>query len=169
MLGRADGRPYEELVVERLARPLGMEDTRIRIDDASKARLAPPHLAGGAAAKNWDLAALAGAGGLRSTADDLLRFLAANLGGAPSDLLRAMELSHEARAKVQEGGPWVGLGWHRTRLGDGRTMIWHNGGTGGYRSFCGFVKESGTAAVVLANSTADVDALGVAVLELLGR
>lgn len=169
MLARADGRSYEELVADRIARPLGMADTRIRLDDASRARLAPPHAAPGRPSTNWELATLAGAGGLRSTADDLLRFLAANLGDAPPGLLAAMETSHEARFRIRDGGPWVGLGWHRSALEDGRTMIWHNGGTGGYRSFCGFVKETRTAVVVLANSTADVDALGVAVLGMLGR
>ena len=169
MLGRADGCSYEELAIDRIARPLGMADTRIRLDDAARARLAPPHVSPGKTAFNWELATLAGAGGLRSTAEDLLRFLAANLGDAPPALLSAMEASHEPRFKIREGGPWIGLGWHRSALEDGRTMIWHNGGTGGYRSFCGFVKESRTAVVVLANSTADVDALGVAVLGMLGR
>jgi CubicO group peptidase (beta-lactamase class C family) len=48
-------------------------------------------------------------------------------------------------------------------------MVWHNGGTGGYRSFAGFVKESRTAVVVLANSTEEVDPVAVAVLDILQR
>jgi len=169
MLARADGRTYEDLAIHRIARPLGMADTGIRLDDAARARLAPPHASPGKPSFNWELATLTGAGGLRSTTEDLLRFLAANLGDAPPALLAAMEASHEPRVKVRDGGPWIGLGWHRSTLEDGRTMIWHNGGTGGYRSFAGFVKESRSAVVVLANSTADVDALGVAVMGLLGR
>ena len=165
-LGRIDGRGYEAALAERVLVPLQLEDTRVTLDEARRARLAPGY-ADGRPVRNWDLATLAGAGALKSTADDLLRWLAANLGEAPGELKRVLAVTHEKRAAA--GGPaWVGLGWHVSPLGD-RTMVWHNGGTGGYRSFAGFVPETRTAAVVLANSTGDVDAAGVAILELLQR
>ncbi len=161
ILARVDGRPYEEAVVARICDPLGLHDTRIRLDEARKRRLAPGH-ADGAPAWNWDIPVISGAGALRSTAPDLLRFLAANL--------ERPDATHAPRVRSSEKGPWVGLGWHLSPLPEsGRTMLWHNGGTGGYRSFAGFVQESRTAVVVLANSTEDVDPLGVAVLDILQR
>jgi CubicO group peptidase (beta-lactamase class C family) len=168
-LSRASGASFEELVRSRVALPLGMADTGIALSDDLRRRLAPPHAAAGKPAANWDLPTLAAAGALRSTADDLLRFLSANL-ACEGPLGPAMALSHEERVRGGEKGPRVGLGWHRTPLlSNGMTMIWHNGGTGGYRSFAGFVKETRTAVVVLANTAADVDGLAVALLELLNR
>ncbi len=168
-LARAAGGSYEELVVARIASPLGLADTRVSLSDEQKIRLAPPHAAVGKPAANWDLPTLAGAGALRSTANDLLSFLAANL-EPPAPLRKAMDLSHEERFRAGPNGPRVALGWHLAPLlSNGKTMIWHNGGTGGYRSFAGFVKETRTAVVVLSNTAADVDGLAVALLELLNR
>jgi CubicO group peptidase (beta-lactamase class C family) len=168
LLGRAlSGGDYEKLVLARIASPLGLEDTRIALTEDQKRRLGPPHAVVGKPAANWDLPTLAGAGALRSTADDLLRFLEANLGAGPGT---ALALSHEERFRAGPQGPRIGLGWHLTPLlSNGKIMIWHNGGTGGYRSFAGFVKETRTAVVVLANTAADVDGLAVALLELLNR
>jgi hypothetical protein len=57
------------------------------------------------------------------------------------------------------------LGWKFNNLGKGVRLIWHNGGTGGYRSFIGFVRESRCAVAVLSNSANDVDEIGVRLLE----
>ncbi|WP_165251509.1 serine hydrolase [Paludisphaera soli] len=59
------------------------------------------------------------------------------------------------------------LGWQESDLGGGATALWHNGGTGGYRSFLGFVAGSNVGVVVLANSTGDVDAIGFDLLKRL--
>jgi serine-type D-Ala-D-Ala carboxypeptidase/endopeptidase len=48
-------------------------------------------------------------------------------------------------------------------------MIWHNGGTGGFRSFIGFVKESETGVAVLSNCSRSVDAIGFEMLEAISR
>jgi CubicO group peptidase (beta-lactamase class C family) len=62
----------------------------------------------------------------------------------------------------------MGLGWHRSPLdGSGRTMVWHNGGTGGFRSFIGFVPEPPAGVVVLGNSMESVDPLALRLLRLL--
>lgn len=159
-LARLDGRSYEASVVARICEPLGLHDTRISLSEEQRRRLAPGH-AKGSRVPNWDIPVISGAGALRSTADDLLRFLASQLDGHPTQ---------EPRRRTSEVGPWVGLGWHLTELPQSRRrMVWHNGGTGGYRSFAGLVKESRTAVVVLSNATEDVDGLAVALLEILQR
>jgi hypothetical protein len=66
----------------------------------------------------------------------------------------------------------VMLGWQYQRLyllGRGPRLVWHNGGTGGYRSFVGFIRETEVAVVVLANSAKSVDSVGVKILKLLNR
>ena len=78
------GTDYESLVAERICRPLKMEGTRITLAPELKASFATAHNQFGYAISNLDFQSLAGCGGLRSTADDLLKYVAANTGLAPS-------------------------------------------------------------------------------------
>jgi D-alanyl-D-alanine-carboxypeptidase/D-alanyl-D-alanine-endopeptidase len=64
----------------------------------------------------------------------------------------------------------VGLGWLLAPMGRGRArMLWHNGGTAGFRSFAGLVREAGTAVVVLGNTNRSVDRLAISVLGQITR
>lgn len=119
--------------------------------------------AGGKQVENWDIPTLAGAGAIRSSTSDMSKFIAANLGYVKSPIAEAMELSHKVRHH-KAGEMSVALGWHikNGELGD---VIWHNGGTGGYRAFSGFVKETGKGVVLLSNSTADIDDIGFHLLD----
>lgn len=153
---------YEDLMVRVIADPLGMEDTRIRLTDRMQQHLALGHSAG-VVVENWDIPTLAGAGAIRSSAADMARFIAANLGYIDSDLSAAMELSHQVRhRKAWEMN--VGLGWH-IKEGKEGDVIWHNGGTGGYRTFVGFVEETGVGVVLLTNSSTGSDDIGFHLLD----
>jgi CubicO group peptidase (beta-lactamase class C family) len=148
------GMSYEALVRSRICDPLGMSDTRISLTPEMNARLAAGHNAAGNPVPNWDLPTLAGAGALRSTANDMLTFLAANLGLVKSRLAPAM--ADEVSIRRPAGGDMeIAYGWHvQTR--EGRSIIWHNGGTGGYRTYMGYDPEARTGVVVLSNiSTAE--------------
>jgi CubicO group peptidase (beta-lactamase class C family) len=85
-LARASGQPYETLVRERICRPLGMGDTMMTPTGEQTARLATGHTRRGRPAPPLQLPVLAGAGALRSTATDLLRFLEANVDPAHTPL-----------------------------------------------------------------------------------
>jgi serine-type D-Ala-D-Ala carboxypeptidase/endopeptidase len=62
----------------------------------------------------------------------------------------------------------VGLGWLIARPpGTAGPVLWHNGGTGGFRSFAALAREPGTAVVVLSNTTRSVDRLGLRLLKAL--
>ena len=113
--------------------------------------------------KNWDLRAFEGAGGIKSSVHNMLIFLAANLQLLDHPLRRAMLLTQMPRHNKSNSFR-VGLGWH---IVDGKQgdVIWHNGGTGGYSAFAGFVKETGKGVVVLTNSTASVDDIGLRLLD----
>ena len=118
------GRPYEELLLERVLTPLGLGDTRISLTPDQRRRLAPGYDASLRPARNWELPTLAGAGALRSTPRDMLAFARASLDGS-DPLAAAFALSQRKRASVP-GGLAVGLGWHIAA--DGITR-WHDGGT----------------------------------------
>jgi len=160
-LARRAGVDYETLVRTRISAPLGMSSTLITLSPEMKARLAVGHDDKLAPVANWDLPTLAGAGALRSTANDLLVFLAANLNYTKSPLARAMAAMLAVRRPTGVSGLEIALGWHIVTR-DGHEIIWHNGGTGGYRSFIGYEKKSGVGVVVLSNAatTAGVDDIG---------
>jgi D-alanyl-D-alanine-carboxypeptidase/D-alanyl-D-alanine-endopeptidase len=159
------GREYEQLVQERICRPLELEDTHVSVPAAARGRFAQGHDRRGRPVPHWDLPVLAGAGALRSTVADLLAFLRLQLGDGEAALARAAALTHAPRSR-HRGGLAVGLGWTRLPLrGAEHELLFHNGGTGGFRSFAGFVPTTHTAVVVLANSARSVDALGFRILE----
>lgn len=158
------GKSYEDLVVERILRPLGMNDTRITLTPAMKRRLTPGHSVSGEVVANWDLPALAGAGALRSTANDLLKFLVANLDSASKPLGAVLATTHMARHDIAGSPMRIGLNWH-ILTPFGRPLVWHNGGTGGYRTFIGFDKANDRGVVVLSNQNVSVDDIGFHSLE----
>jgi serine-type D-Ala-D-Ala carboxypeptidase/endopeptidase len=164
-LARRAGRSYEELVRTRILSPLGMTSTAIALSPELRARLAPGHDAEGKPVRNWDLDVLAGAGGLRSTVDDQLRFLAANLDPPLAGTLgKALARVLVPRRPTERPDTEVALGWHVTRRGS-REIVAHNGGTGGYRSYVGFDRGARRAVVVLSASLKDIDDLGLHLLD----
>jgi CubicO group peptidase (beta-lactamase class C family) len=160
------GSGYEQVVRERLCLPLGMADTTITVSGAQRARLASGHSARGDRVPAWDLPGLAGAGALRSTAADLLRFLDTQVTATPSALAWAAGRTHHPRVQVSRRLE-VGLGWHISPLLGRWRMLWHNGSTGGFASFAGLVKETRVAVIALANTARPVDRLGLGILEAL--
>jgi len=170
------GRGYEQLLMESLCEPLGMKDTRIKLTQEQRKRLVAGHgqIALGEVKmiipmKNWDFEVLAGCGALRSTANDMLRFLEANMCLDKTKLQRVMESTHQQKHKIDDG-MGVGWGWHVILKGsDQEPIIWHNGQTGGYASFCGFMQNNKRSIVVLSNTAVSVDEAGLGILEILSR
>jgi CubicO group peptidase (beta-lactamase class C family) len=155
LLCRASDKAYEELVVERICRPLGMTDTRVVLDEDQQNRLAAPYENDGAKASNWDFDVLAGAGALRSTTNDMLGYVEANMGFKKSHLLPAMRLCHEPRYPTDNKIQSICLGWHSEKRGENSRLVFHGGGTGGYSTLAGFMEENGQprfGVVVLSNA-----------------
>jgi CubicO group peptidase (beta-lactamase class C family) len=155
---------YDQLVQKRICGPLRLADTVVAVAASAGDRFAQGHNRRGRPVPHWDLPALAGAGALRSTVADLLVFLRLQLGEGDPALARAGQLTHAPRARHRHVA--VGLGWTRwPLLGTDYEVLFHNGGTGGFRSFVGCVPATRTAVVVLSNSARSVDALGFRILE----
>ena len=150
LLARVADNSYERLVIERIADPLGMADTRVTLTESMESCLAHGHK-DEQEVPNWDLPTLAGAGALRSTARDMLTFIEANLSLRKTSLKKAMKATHRPRNSAGGAKMQIGLGWHILST-ESRQIVWHNGGTGGYRAFAGFVESDGRGAVVLTNS-----------------
>lgn len=155
ILSTKSGMTYEALLKTVIAGPLGMEHTGITQVSGD---LAKGHM-GGIEMANWDFDALQGAGAIRSTVSDMMLYLKANMGSTKSDLYPAMQLAHK-NSRDPESNPIVGLGWH-TMVYNDKVIIWHNGATGGYTSFMGWIKGTDKGVVVLNNSTENVDDIGI--------
>ena len=162
------GTDYESLVVERICRPLKMESTRITLTPDLKARFATGHNQFGYAVTSMDFQAQAGCGGLRSTANDLLKYVSANLGLTPSSLTSLMEKTHRVRFQSVNPPVNVALAWGVVLDPQGRKIVSHGGCTFGYRAFVGFDKTRRRGVVVLSNSSSEgvgPDSIGMLLLE----
>jgi len=164
VLARRAGQSYEALLTERIFRPLDMNGSGIVLRPEMSARLAMGHSAGLVQVKNWDIDALAGAGAIRSTVADMLKFMAANMGLEPSPLAKATAMARQDLRDTTVPGMRIGLAWHLMTRPD-TVIVWHNGETGGYHSFAGFDLKKGLGVVVLSNSANSIDDIGFHILD----
>ncbi|QIK71918.1 beta-lactamase family protein [Propioniciclava coleopterorum] len=164
-LARAAGAPdYATLLRDRVTGPLGMADTGLAATPADiPADAAPGFHVNGLPAPRWD-----GEGYLPSgtatftTLADLARWAQSQLGDGPGVAAQ--------RPTAEMDGSGIGWAWVTTDLpaADGRPareLLWHNGGTGGFRTMLALDRAAGRGVIVLGNTTQSVDALGVALLE----
>lgn len=156
-LARRTGMPYLELLERRVLDPLGLHETGV---DVSAARLVDGHSRRGKPVSHWDAGAFEGAGALRSSAADLLRFARACLDPPAAAPGPALALTLEPRRRLNRFAE-LGLGWFLRRWQDGWTLAWHNGGTGGFRSVLGVTRGRGVGVVALANSARSPDRIAV--------
>jgi CubicO group peptidase (beta-lactamase class C family) len=162
-LARRAGTSYETLVRRRVLDPLEMYSTGIALSPAVKARQAQPHSSVFLLASTpaWEFTdAFAGAGALRSSAVDMLKFLAAALGYTNTPLSAPMS----RMLAVRRGGTAafkMGLGW-RVEDVDGTEIVWTGGATYGSRSFAGYDPKRRVGVVVLSNynSGSGIDDIG---------
>ena len=128
-----------------------MKDTAIELSPAMKSRLAVGHDSNLKKVANWDFPTLPGAGALRSTANDMLTFLAANLGLTKTPLAPAMAAMLSVRRPTGTPGMEAALAW-QVLTRDGQEFMLHDGGTGGYRSLIGYDPKNKIGVVVLSNT-----------------
>jgi CubicO group peptidase (beta-lactamase class C family) len=149
-LARRAGKSYEELLVERICDPLGLDHTRITLSPDMRTHVAQGHNLGMELAQLLDMPALQGAGAVRATANDLVVFLRACLGLDRTPLSGAFARLLETRKATPLPGTDAGLGWFISS--DQREQIaWKTGATSGYGTFVGFSTQERRGAIVLAN------------------
>ena len=159
LLSAHAGVPYETLVARRVLDPLGMTDTRIVLSADMRRRLATCHDRDGDEVANWNFDALAGAGALRSTVNDMMKYLAANLDSTSRPLGVVLRDAQRPRRPTTIPNTRIGLAWH-VLSAFGSDIVWHNGETGGYHSFIGFDPARRVGVVILSNSATSIDDLG---------
>lgn len=167
VLTQASGKDYEILLRERITDPLRMDDTAVSLTPALQERFSPGYDAFMRPAKPWHLSTLVGAGGIRSTVDDMLAFAAAAL-DPQSPIAPAMELMTSVRRTGPTPDTEQVLGWQLSHPEAGRDILMHNGGTGGYRSALALEPAKKRAVVALTNTAAEPATTDLALHALIG-
>ena len=149
---------FASLLSARLTEPLGLVGT---FAPTTQGGLRPRSARGrsrrGRDHEAWVGEALAPAGGIRMTQQDLLALLRALLDGtAPG--LAALEAESTGRGPLA-----YGMGWIQLSGRDG-VVTWHNGRTGGFASFIGLDRAAGSGVAVVSATAASVDRLGFQLL-----
>jgi D-alanyl-D-alanine-carboxypeptidase/D-alanyl-D-alanine-endopeptidase len=155
------GTNYESLMLQRICGPLNMTNTFIKVPPALQSHFATGHDNEGKPVKNWS-SPLPGDGGIRSTANDLLKFLSAEMGLTKSSLSGSMAKTQIPRRPTDEAHLKIGLGWLIVTNG----VIWHNGGTAGFCSWIGFDPKTHYGIIVLCNCAGDPDVPGETIVGL---
>ncbi|MFI7637506.1 serine hydrolase domain-containing protein [Nonomuraea sp. NPDC049400] len=150
--------PYADLVRERISGPLGLDHFYL---PATADELGPNALIGrsrrGRPREPWTGEAIGPAGGIRASIQDMARLVAALLDGSAPGISALDPVAPFSK------GARIGAGWITIDV-KGRQITWHNGGTGGFRSWAGLDRDSGTGAVILSATSASVDRPGFMLL-----
>jgi CubicO group peptidase (beta-lactamase class C family) len=157
-LASAAGRSYAQLVHQRIVGPLRLDHFYL---PATADQLGPSALIGrsrrGRPRQPWTGEAIGPAGGIRASIQDMARLLAALLDGSAPGITALDPVAPFGK------GARIGAGWITIAV-KGRQIVWHNGGTGGFRSWAGLDRDTGTGAVILSATSASVDRCGLSLL-----
>ena len=139
LVATATGKTWEEQLNSEILEPLGMADTTLRPTPGQQRQLAGGHNRAGQDAPRWPVYAWYAAGGLRSTAHDMISFGEAYLGhnevnGRPvsAELMAAMQLAQKPIFTMPNGNKQA-MAWVNDVRG-GAPVILKNGGTAGFGS-----------------------------------
>ena len=161
LLADITGSTYSGLIETRIFAPLDMRGATT-VGWSSDNR-ATPLTADGVETSAWDFDALAGAGAVRGSLDDAMKFLKASMAACNETAPLALANCRAQQATEVRAAQYAlqGLGWIRSQSEAG-DILWHNGGTGGFSSFLGFNVEKDIGIVLLTNvADADVTDVGL--------
>ena len=172
LVATATATEWDQQLHTRILDPLGMPDTALRPSPEQTKRLAQGHMHYGNDAPVWPIYAWYAAGGLRSTAQDMLSFGEANLGhsqvnggAVPAELTAAMELAQKAIYTMPNGMNKQAMAWV-VNMGGGNPnlhpVIVKDGGTAGFSTAIA-INHSKDLAVFIAVNQSGAQATGKAI------
>jgi serine-type D-Ala-D-Ala carboxypeptidase/endopeptidase len=152
---------YEDIIKEEICSKLGMNQTTITLSELQKKQVSQGYDSDGKPTSIWDFPVLTGAGGFLSNATDMIQFIKANLDENYSAISPQLITCHTPQLNGD-----TGLGWHLfngwvAKMNALEGIRWHNGGTGGYRTYIGIDKKNKNGLIILSNSTNNVTNLGM--------
>lgn len=160
-LAKIDDMNYEQMLMQRVLKPLKMKDTFVEVPRSALTRRSKGHNGNLETTDYWQLPAMAGAGAVVSDTTDMALYLKANM--QQNELASAIKLTHQPTAEFGNSLTKVGLGWIIQGTADGDVYM-HNGQTGGFASFIGFNPTSHKGIVILSNTSILMDEVGYSYL-----
>lgn len=161
-LAKMNSSSYENLVLQRIFKPVKMSNSTFNRTEI-KGNFVSGLDASGKVTSGWDMNAANPAGGIISSASDMTKFLQYHL----NSKAKWTEMMQKPQLDISDKLA-VGLGWHILLS---ENILWHNGGTGGYRSFVAIDPKNKNAVVVLSNvssmhpKSGGIDQLGITILK----
>jgi CubicO group peptidase (beta-lactamase class C family) len=140
-----ESKDFESLLQEKILRPILMENTTTKRDWVADSLIQGYNWKGKPTA-NWDMAEMKGAGALLSTVHDLSKYLLWTFKATNSQLAFMKEPTRVINENVD-----IALGWHIIKNETREPFLWHNGGTGGYKSSMGINLNNQTGIIILTN------------------
>jgi CubicO group peptidase (beta-lactamase class C family) len=145
----ASAKGYSNLLKERVTSNLDMSRTYVGVP-SNQSNLAVGY--NGNRVPHWTFDVLEGAGGIFSTAQDMLSYLQAQTTYKDKYLTQAFRKTRTVTKTDIYKNTNIGLGWFIVKQQTGADIIYHDGNTNGYWSFAGFLADGSKAVVVLSNS-----------------
>ncbi len=151
LLAARAGVTYQELLTQRILKPLSLADTHLPVTRDGLPTGWDKGLLGGRAAEPWTLNGLAPAGGMWSTSADLANWVRLTRDGRQPG---AAGLEPVAPAPIL---PWmpeaqIAITWVRATTAGGEELIFHNGLTGSHHSYVGYCPRTGRGLAYVVNS-----------------
>jgi CubicO group peptidase (beta-lactamase class C family) len=139
---------YENLLQNKIFHKYNMQNSTAEIDSL-KEKLVKGLNNEGNEIPNWEFSALAGAGSILSTTEDLSKFAIAQFDFSNKELKLTRKKTFEVNKNMN-----IGLGWHLLTSKSKNIWYWHNGGTAGYSSSMVIDEKTKNGVIILSNVSA---------------
>jgi CubicO group peptidase (beta-lactamase class C family) len=147
ILERKSHKGYEELLVDKICTPMGLNKTKISLNTTDSLNLAVGYDAYGTEVSYWsDLNAFKAAGAIKSNAKDLISYGKTILNHDASAL--KTQIDSCLKVTYEDNSVKMSSGWINQTV-SGNEIIAHDGGTGGFNSFIFVCKSKNIVLVVL--------------------
>jgi len=162
---------YEQLLQKYIFQPCGMNQSGVHeFTTVNRNKIVKGYSLGGQPTPPWQMRSFAGSEGIKSSMDDLLKYMRASLKNKTHQLGPVLAQNQQPLIKTDMAKHiFGGNGWHIITNKNYYDVVMHAGSTTGYRSFMGFVAESETGVVILANSPHSMNGLGLLILRMVNN
>ncbi len=162
---------YEQLLQKYIFQPCGMNQSGVHdFTTENRNKMVKGYSLGGQPTPPWQMRSFAGSEGIKSSMDDLLKYMKASLKNKTHQLGPVLAKNQQPLVKTDMAKHiFGGNGWHIITNKNYYDVVMHAGSTTGYRSFMGFVPETKTGVIILANSPHSMNGLGLLVLRLVNN
>ncbi len=162
---------YKKLVLDKIVTPLGLKNTQFDYPPTAGSHFVVGYDKSGAPATFWQMQSFQASEGLKSTPRDLLHLLEVQLHATstlPNPLDALLQAAVETKVRTDiDPNTWAAAGWHVLKKRKRYPIVAASGNTEGCAVFVGFVQETRTGVVILANSSRRMSSLGYMILQYL--